>query len=256
MTQGAHDEFIVGIHAVQAALRQDPSHIDGVWIDAQREDARIAALIGAARAAKVKIHRAPKSRLDEWAGELRHQGVVARLRAVTVASEDDLLPWIEAQTQPFVLILDGVQDPHNLGACLRSADAAGVHAVIVPRDAAAPVNATVRRVACGAAESVKIFQVTNLARCLDQLRAAGVWLVGAAADAPQPLYQLDLRGPLGLVLGGEEKGLRRLTRERCDFLAHLPMAGRVESLNVSVAAGIFLFEAVRQRRVAPVGARQ
>ncbi|HHO68213.1 MAG TPA: 23S rRNA (guanosine(2251)-2'-O)-methyltransferase RlmB, partial [Gammaproteobacteria bacterium] len=153
----------------------------------------------------------------------------------------------------FLLVLDGVQDPHNLGACLRSADAAGVHAVIVPRDRAAPLNGAARKVACGAADAVPLVRVTNLARTLRGLRDAGIWIYGAAGDAPQTLYEADLSGPLALVLGGEGKGLRRLTREHCDGLIAIPMAGSVSSLNVSVAAGICLFEARRQRAIGVVG---
>jgi len=168
---------------------------------------------------------------------------------VAVKFEDDLFDILNSlQEPPFLLILDGVQDPHNLGACLRSADAAGVHAVIAPKDRAAPLTDTVRKVACGAAEHLPFVTLTNLARTLKRLKQAGLWLVGTADDAEQSLYEVDLKGPLALVMGAEGKGLRRLTRESCDFLVHIPMAGSVECLNVSVAAGVCLFEAARQRK--------
>ncbi len=168
--------------------------------------------------------------------------------SLSVYTEDDLLTRLDKlENDPFLLILDGVQDPHNLGACLRSADGAGVQAVVVPKDRAVSLTETVREVACGAAENVPLVQVVNLARFLDQLKQRGIWLVGTADRASVPLFDLDLAGPLGLVMGSEGKGLRRLTAEKCDFLAHLPMAGSVSSLNVSVATGICLYEAVRQR---------
>lgn len=168
---------------------------------------------------------------------------------VTVRNEDDLFDILDSLKEPpFLLILDGVQDPHNLGACLRSADAAGVHAVIAPKDRAVSLTDTVRKIACGAAEHVPFVTVTNLARTLKELKEAGLWLVGTADGAEQSLYDIDLTGPLALVMGAEGKGLRRLTREHCDFLVHIPMAGSVECLNVSVATGVCLFEAVRQRR--------
>ena len=170
-------------------------------------------------------------------------------KSVALKNENDLFEILRhLQQPPFLLILDGLQDPHNLGACLRSADAAGVHAVIVPKDRAVSLTDTVCKVACGAAEHVPLVTVTNLARTLKQLKELGLWLVGTADDAKQSLYDVDLTGPLALVMGAEGKGLRRLTKEHCDFLVHIPMAGSVECLNVSVAAGVCLFEAVRQRR--------
>ncbi len=243
----SEEDYIFGLHAVDAALAQAADRIDGIWIDAQRDDQRVRHIISMARAAKVKVHRVPRAKLDTLA-QGRHQGVVARYRAAPVLSESALPELLGALDHPpLLLVLDEVQDPHNLGACLRSADAAGVDIVIIPRDQAAPINATVRRVACGATESLKILQVTNLARALQGLRDAGIWLVGTAGDADQSLYDVDLKGPIAMVMGGEEGGLRRLTREACDFLARLPMRGQVESLNVSVACGICLYEAVRQR---------
>jgi len=230
-------DLIHGIHAVLAALRLHAGSVREVWVDATRRDMRIVELTEAARQAKIKLHTVTQRELDELAPGARHQGALAVLLEKLGESA-------------FILVLDGVQDPHNLGACLRSADAAGVHGVVVPRDRAAPITAVVRKVASGAVESVPFFQVTNLARTLRELQSAGVWLVGAAGEGATILYEADLRGPLALVLGGEGEGLRRLTREHCDLLVRIPMAGTVESLNVSVAAGICLFEAVRQRKPA------
>lgn len=243
------DEYLFGIHAVASALAQTPDRVDTVWVDLHRSDERIAGIVSAAQAARIKLQQVPRAKLDQMAGGARHQGVVARYREAALLDEGDLTDMLARLPAPaFLLILDGVQDPHNLGACLRSADAAGVQAVIIPKDNAAPVTATVRKVASGAAERVPIVQVTNLARALKLIKDAGIWLVGTADDARQEVYDVDLRVPLAVVMGGEEAGLRRLTREHCDFLARLPMLGSVSSLNVSVAAGIVLYEAVRQRR--------
>jgi 23S rRNA (guanosine2251-2'-O)-methyltransferase len=192
---------------------------------------------------------APHGRPDPQARENRHvQGVE---KTVPALDEDELLAIVAAQPVPLVLILDCVQDPHNLGAILRTADAAGVHAVVAPKDKAVGITETVRRVSVGAADHVPFAQVTNLARTMEKLKAAGLWLVGTSDQAPKSIYETDLKGPLGLVLGAEEKGMRRLTEENCDFLTSIPMAGKVECLNVSVATGVCLFEAVRQRRGAP-----
>jgi len=181
--------------------------------------------------------------------EVRHQGVIGRLQPSRERNERDLELLLDGlEHPPFLLVLDGVQDPHNLGACLRTADAAGVDAVIAPRDRAAGLTATACKVACGAAQTVPFIRVTNLARTLGRLQKAGIWLVGAAGEEDRELYQADLTGPLAIVVGGEGRGLRRLTRERCDLLVSIPMAGIVESLNVSVATGICLYEALRQRR--------
>ncbi len=191
----------------------------------------------------------PHGRPDHQARENRHvQGIEQTAPAL---DEDELMAIVAAQAVPLVLILDCVQDPHNLGAILRTADAAGVHAVVAPKDKAVGITETVRRVSVGAADHVPFAQVTNLARTMDKLKAAGLWLVGTSDQATKSIYDTDLKGPLGLVLGAEEKGMRRLTEENCDFLASIPMAGKVECLNVSVASGVCLFEAVRQRRAAP-----
>ncbi|OGI45645.1 MAG: 23S rRNA (guanosine(2251)-2'-O)-methyltransferase RlmB [Candidatus Muproteobacteria bacterium RBG_16_65_34] len=245
------EEQVYGLHAVLAALAKNPAGIEGVWLSAGRADARIAEVERAARAASVPIHRVAREELEAMAEGLRHQGVVARLRRGPRPGPQDFEDFLAAlPPKPLLLILDGVQDPHNLGACLRSAEAAGAHAVIVPKDNSAPLSDVARKSASGAAETVPLFRVTNLARTLDALKEAGVWTIGATHDAGATLYAADLTGPAALVLGGEGKGLRRLTRERCDLLVSIPMAGTVGSLNVSVAAGICLFEAVRQRRKA------
>ncbi len=238
--------LIHGIHSVQAAIRRGA--VTELWVDARRRDGRIGALLREAEQAGVTPRPTDRAELDRLAGAPSHQGVVARVAGAEPRDETYLERLLTETAEPFLLVLDGVQDPHNLGACLRSADAAGVDAVIVPRDRAAGLTATVRKVASGAAESVPLIQVTNLARTLRTLGSAGVQRVGLAGEAPADIFATDLRGPLAVVLGAEEKGMRRLTRENCDTLARIPMAGQVESLNVSVAAGVCLFEAVRQRR--------
>jgi len=243
------EEPVGGWHAVLALLKQAPERVLSILIDRARKGPRRQQLLEAARASGIKVEEASGEALDRLAGHDHHQGVVARYRPAVEYTEADLPVFLESlQDPPFLLVLDGVQDPHNLGACLRSADGAGIHAVILPRDNSAPMTPVVRKVASGAAETVPLFRVTNLARVLESLKAAGIWLVGAAGEVENDLYALDLRGPLALILGGEGTGLRRLTRDLCDHLARIPMAGSVESLNVSVATGICLFEAVRQRR--------
>ena len=220
-----------------------------VMLEARRGDQRIRELRSLAEEAGISVVQLSRDKLDALLPETNHQGVVARVRIPAAGGEKELEQLLgRLQSPPFLLILDGVQDPHNLGACLRSAEAAGVHAVIAPRDRASGLTPAACKVASGAAETLPFFQVTNLARTLKRLRQQWeVWLVGTAGEATTSLYDADLRGPLGIIMGGEQKGMRRLTREACDYLVRLPMAGRVESLNVSVAAGICLFEAVRQR---------
>lgn len=246
------DELIHGLHAVAAALKYEPAQLRGLWVERQRRDGRIQALLEEAAQCGVTVHPVDRAELDRLSGHARHQGVVARLAVrQPTYGEDDLADLLTAIAEPaLLLVLDGVQDPHNLGACLRSAAAAGVHAVIVPADRAVGLTATVRKVACGAAEIVPFIQVTNLARTLRSLQEQGVWLIGAAGEAKENLYEIDFTVPSAIVLGAEEKGLRRLTREVCDQLARIPLAeNAVESLNVSVATGVFLFEARRQRGV-------
>ena len=246
----AKRELIFGIHAVMAALRRDATQINELYVaEGSRKNPRLCELIELAELAGLVAHYQSREALDDLVPDGVHQGVVAWCSAsAPTVSEDDLVSLVEGLRVPaLLLVLDGVQDPHNLGACLRSADAAGVHAVIAPKDRAVGLTPTVRKVACGGAESLPFVQVTNLARTLRELKDAGVWLVGATGDAPDSLYDTDLRGPIAMVMGAEEKGLRRLTQEQCDFLVHIPMAGSVASLNVSVATGVCLFEAVRQR---------
>jgi 23S rRNA (guanosine2251-2'-O)-methyltransferase len=243
------EDLICGLHAVLTALKQHPERVAAIWVNAERADKRMNEVIDAARDARVKFHPVPRAKLDKLADGQRHQGAIARLRSIEVGGEAELSEFLtKLPPAPLLLILDGVQDPHNFGACLRVADAAGVHAVILPRDRTAPLSAVARRAASGAAETVRLFQVTNLARALDAIKQAGVWLYGTAEDAPEDIYDTHLTGSLALVLGGEGDGLRRLTREHCDRLIRIPMAGKVESLNVSVAAAIILYEALRQRK--------
>lgn len=242
------DRLVVGLHAVLAVLRRNPANLEGVWLKSGRDDARLAEVEREARAAMVPVYRVEREALEQMAGEARHQGVVAKLRAPAPRQDQDFDEFVEAlPPQALLLVLDGVQDPHNLGACLRSAEAAGVHAVVVPKDNTAPLSAVARKAASGAAEAVPLLRVPNLARALRSLQSRNVWVIGATHDADQTLFAVDLTGPTALVLGGEGKGLRRLTREHCDLLVRIPMAGSVASLNVSVAAGVCLFEAVRQR---------
>lgn len=244
-------EHVFGLHAVRGLLQRNPERVTLLMVLESRGDGRVEELLQLAHTANVAVRRVSRQELDESVPGVSHQGVMALIGNTPNLAENDLPQLLAGLDHaPFLLILDGVQDPHNLGACLRSADAAGVDAVILPKDRSAPLNATVRKVACGAAETVPLIRVTNLARTLRALRDAGVWLYGAAGDSPQTLHETDLKGPLALVLGGEGKGLRRLTREHCDGLMSIPMAGSVSSLNVSVATGICLFEARRQRQAA------
>ena len=238
-----------GLHAVESLLSTRPGQVLEIAVATGRDDRRLAAVVSQAVDCGIPVCRLSRKELDRMLPHVRHQGVIVTLKTTAVGRrEQELEPFLaRLDAPPFILVLDGVQDPHNLGACLRTADAAGVHAVIVPRDRAAGITPTVRKVASGAAETVPVFTVTNLARTLRVLKQAGVWLYGASDDADSDLYGMDLTGPVALVLGGEGKGLRRLTRELCDGLMAIPMAGRVESLNVSVAAGVLLFEARRQR---------
>lgn len=242
-------DLICGPHAVLAALKNHPRAVSAIWISETRVDGRIEKIIAAAQLARVKFHRVPRARLDHMAGKLPHQGVLARGQPETVLGGRDLPEFLRKLSQvPLLLVLDGVQDPHNFGACLRAANAAGAHAVIVPRDRSSPLTAVARRAAAGAAESTPLFRVINLARTLRVLKDSGIWLIGAAQTKSRVLYETDLSEPVALILGGEGKGLRRLIQEQCDMLVRIPMSGDVESLNVSVAAGICLFEALRQRR--------
>src|SRR5680860_62872 len=240
-------EVLSGIHAVLSALRNDPGNVKELRVDRGRQDARINELRQLAQTLNIPLREVDAETLARQAQTRRHQGVCALYRAAPALDESDLYRLIEQTEGPLLLVLDCVTDPHNLGACLRTAEAAGATAVITPRDRTAAINATVRKVASGAAERLPVAQVTNLARCLIDLKHRGVWLIGADSDAAQSLFELDMTRPVALLMGAEDKGLRRLTREHCDYLAHIPMAGAARSLNVSVAAGVCLFEARRQR---------
>ncbi len=239
---------IYGIHTINAVLRRYPDRVVQIWRDEKRKDGRLVDLETQARQLDLAVSGADAHKLDALTECDHHQGVAAEVRSLPIQDEQDLTPFVQQLAHPaLLLLLDGIQDPHNLGACLRCADAAGVDAVILPKDRACPVNATVYKVASGAAGLIPIFRITNLARVMQRLQAEGIWLLGAAADGPRSLYDASLDVPLGLVVGGEGRGLRRLTRERCDELVRIPMRGFVSSLNVSVAAGVCLFEARRQR---------
>ncbi|HEY4541865.1 MAG TPA: 23S rRNA (guanosine(2251)-2'-O)-methyltransferase RlmB [Noviherbaspirillum sp.] len=239
-------KLLFGFHAVTARMRHEAASVEEIYVDAGRQDRRMHDLLRAAEAAKVRIIPVDGGRLDGMAGTRRHQGVVAKAGELSLARNlDELLDAVVGP--PLLLLLDGVTDPHNLGACLRVADAAGAHAVIAPKDRAVGLNATAAKVASGAADTVPYITVTNLARTMRDLKERGVWLTGTADDADATLYQSDFRGPVGLVMGSEGEGMRRLTRENCDLLVSIPMQGAVESLNVSVASGVCLYEARRQR---------
>ncbi len=241
--------IVYGLHAVRAVLCLRPQDVTRLSIAAARDDARVRELRELAAKRGVKATAASAEALDQETGGAAHQGVVAEVRPSVPLDENTLLDLLTAAPGPaLVLVLDGVSDPHNLGACLRTADAAGATAVVAPRDRAAGLTPVVRKVAAGAAETVPFAQVTNLARALRDMKEAGLWIAGTAGDGEQELFQADLAGPLAVVMGSEGKGLRRLTREICDFSLRLPMQGAVASLNVSVAAGIVLYEALRQRR--------
>ena len=241
-------EIIFGIHAVEALLERDPQRFQEVYILKGRDDRRLQPLVSALETQGVAVQVVTRQWLDSKAEGAVHQGIVALVKPGRQYQEGDLPDLLEKTEQPFLLILDGVTDPHNLGACLRSADAAGVHAVIVPKDRSASLNATAKKVACGAAETVPLIRVTNLARTMRLLQEYHIWIVGTAGEADHTLYQSKMTGPMALVMGAEGEGMRRLTREHCDELISIPMAGSVSSLNVSVATGICLFEAVRQRQ--------
>lgn len=244
-------QWIAGINAVTAALEHDAANVREVLIEAGAKNPRLTEIEANARRLDIDVRRVNTQALDGVVGGLRHQGVVARYAAVKTWNENELEELVAAADgRALLVILDGVQDPHNLGACLRSAAAAGATAVLIPKDKSVQVNATVRKTSAGAADSIPVVSVTNLARAMRDLQQLGVWLYGLAGEAEASLYSIDLRGNVALVLGGEGDGLRRLTRENCDQLVKIPMPGgsEVESLNVSVATGVTLFEAVRQRQ--------
>lgn len=251
-------KVLFGFHAVGVRLKTAPQSIIEVYFEATRRDARMRQFLERAKEAGVRLIEADALRIAKLAGSHGHQGVAARVEAIAeTRTLDELLDDLESEgvKNPLLLVLDGITDPHNLGACLRVADGAGVHAVIAPKDHAVGINATVAKVASGAAETVPYFMVTNLARTLKELQERNIWVIGTSGDAGKNLYQLDLTGPTALVLGAEGDGMRQLTRKTCDELVSLPMQGAVESLNVSVASGVCLYEALRQRLAAGVASK-
>ncbi len=239
--------MIYGIHAIQALLESDPQRFLEVFILKKPHLRHLHLLTTNLESGGIAVHPATRESLDRKVGRKAHQGIVARVREFCTPKEHDLQGLIKNVDTPFLLVLDGVTDPHNLGACLRTADAAGVHAVIVPRDRSAPLNAVAKKVACGAAEHVPLIRVTNLARTLRSLQEMSVWLVGTSGETSNTLYQTKIIGSAALIMGSESRGMRHLTREHCDKLISIPMLGSVSSVNVSVATGICLFEIVRQR---------
>jgi len=241
-------DTIYGVHAVRIMLERHPERVHSVRIAQQRDDPRVRAIDELAQRHQRPVQRVEARALKQLLGDVAHQGVAADITPLPPWTEDELLVALQKVSAPLLLALDGVQDPHNLGACLRSADACGALAVIVPRDRAAQVTPTVRKVAVGAAETTPVVVVTNLVRTLKLLKQAGLWVVGADAAGDKSAHEADLKGPVVLVLGAEGTGLRHLTQQNCDFLVRLPQLGAVESLNVSVAAGMLLYEAVRQRQ--------
>ncbi len=244
----AQQGWLYGLHAMQSVLENEPERVIELFVLKGRNDERLVNIVNQARRFGVSVQFCQRKALDDKVQGEQHQGVVARAKPARVLDEADLDQVLDKHEQPFLLVLDGVTDPHNLGAWLRTADAAGVHAVVVPKDKSASLTGTVRKVACGAAEVLPLIQVTNLSRTLKHLQDKGLWIIGTAGEAEQMIYDAKLTGPTALVMGAEGKGMRRLTHENCDELVKLPMAGTVSSLNVSVATGVCLYEIVRQRR--------
>lgn len=241
-------DLLYGMHAVRSLLQRQPERVLEIFCIDSRIDNRVQEIITLAKTQGLSVQKIAKKQLDQWIPEGQHQGIAARCRPQRLLSEHDIDDVLtNTKFTPLFLVLDGVQDPHNLGACLRTCDAIGVTGIIIPQDRAASITPTVRKVSCGASETVPILQVGNLARVLNKLKEKGLWIMGTSGDAKQSLYQTDLTGPIAIVLGAEGTGLRRLTEEHCDILMHIPMQGMVESLNVSVAAAVCLYEALRQR---------
>jgi len=239
---------IFGVHAAQSALDYSPEKIKQAWVDQKRQDDRLQGLIKGLGKKNIGIQKSDRKQLDNLSKGANHQGIILEVEIPAMRSENDLKEAVEKSKQvPFWLILDHIQDPHNLGACLRTADAVGVQGVIVTKDQAVGITPTVCKVASGAAETVPVYQVTNISRTISWLKEQDIWVVGAAGEADKTIYETDINMPLALVMGAEEKGMRRLTREQCDFLVKIPMQGSVDSLNVSVAAGVLMYEAYRQR---------
>ncbi len=243
-------EKIFGIHTVLAAIKNNTSSVEQVWLPKGQKNKKHLDIIKAAETTGIRSNWVTRIELDRMVGrDAVHQGVVASIHGLPLGNDNDLMSSLEQMSDiPLLLVLDGVFDPHNLGACLRTADAAGVHGVILPKSRGVTVNATVRKVASGAAENVAIFEVSNLARTLDQLKQKGVWIIGTTDKTDATLYDTDLSGPMALIMGSEGKGLRHLTQTECDLLVSIPMAGSVSSLNVSAATAVCLYEANRQRK--------
>ena len=239
---------IFGLHAAQSALDYSPKKIQQAWVDQKRQDERLQGLIQGLRKTGIAVEKADRKKLDNLSKGSNHQGIILEVEMPAMRSESDLKSVVTAYDGvPFWLVLDHVQDPHNLGACLRTADAVGAQGIIITKDQAVGITPTVCKIASGAAETVPVYEVTNLSRTLDWLKQQNIWVAGAAGEAEKTVYEMDINMPLALVMGAEEKGLRRLTREQCDFLFKIPMAGSVDSLNVSVAAGVLMYEIFRQR---------
>ncbi len=241
-------QVLAGIQPVAAAIKNNPAGIRMLQVAAGSSNQRVGDLVLLAEDAGIEVKQRPREQLDQMSGFTRHQDVIALLHDFTPPAESELLPLLEnAADDALVLVLDGVQDPHNLGACLRTAEAAGVNAVVIPKDRSAGMTPVVRKTSAGASEIVPLFQVTNLARTLRALKKAGIWIAGTSEESPKTIYDQDLTGPMALVVGSEGQGMRRLTGELCDFHLQIPMAGMIESLNVSVATGVCLYEIQRQR---------
>ncbi len=246
--KSSDEQLLIGIHAVSSALKSAAGDVEWLRIAADSKNKRLAEIESRAHGSGIEVIRTKANELDRLSGKQRHQGVIAGFKGSNIATEGQLESILEAiEGPPLVLVLDGVQDPHNLGACLRTADAAGVHLVVICKDHSVGITPVVRRAASGAAETLPVIQATNLARVLRELKQRGIWLAGTSDTATDSLYASDLSGPLALVMGSEGSGLRRLTGELCDYLISIPMAGQVESLNVSVATGVCLYEINRQR---------
>ncbi|MBT4838012.1 MAG: 23S rRNA (guanosine(2251)-2'-O)-methyltransferase RlmB [Methylococcales bacterium] len=247
--QGSDQTIIYGIHSVDFALRYNSKHVIEIYVEKGAQNKKLSALLDRAKECNVTVKHLQKNEYyNLLSDDVNHQGILAKITPRSVQTENELFDFIEKnEQQPFFLIIDGVQDPRNFGACLRTAESAGVQCVIIPKDKSVGITSVVRKVSCGASETINVFQVTNLARIIKQLKELGIWVIGLADHSDNMIYETDLKSPLALVVGAEGSGLRKLTREKCDAIAGIPMFGVVESLNVSVAAGIALFEVVRQR---------
>ncbi len=243
----AKNDYVYGIHSIRSAIEVEPERVIEVYVLKGREDSKFNALVKEIMELGIRVNEVSRKALDEKVFGGVHQGIVAKLKSAKVKGDNELNEFLDTIKEPFLLILDNVTDPHNFGACLRSADGAGVNAVIMPRDKSAALTAVAKKVACGAGETVPVFYVTNLARAMKELKDRDIRIIGTAGETEKNIYDTDLSGPLAMVMGAEDVGMRRLTRENCDELVKIPMLGKVSSLNVSVATGVCLFEALRQR---------